>query len=85
MATGNSTIEERRLKTLSSVVTLLSNSKSFDDTLSQICETIPHAYPNPGSVSVKISVERKVFLNRNYVESQWLERKTIPERSVISI
>jgi len=77
MTSGNSTITESRENTLSSVIKLLSNSKSFDETLFQICDTIPQAYPVPDSVSVKISVENKFYFSKNYVESQWLERKTL--------
>jgi len=77
MANDNSTITEMRVNTLSSVITLLSKSKSFDETLFQICDIIPRAYPIPDSVSVKISVGNKFYYSKNYVETQWLERKTI--------
>ena len=77
MSTDNSLITERKLNTLTAIITLLRDSKSFNETLQLFCDMLPQAYSIPGEVSVKISVDKQDFFSKHYSESQWLERKLI--------
>jgi hypothetical protein len=62
---------------LNEIATLFGNSKSFEHTIQQLCDTIPLAYPLPEEVSVKISIDKKEFHSNYYTESQWIERHPI--------
>jgi hypothetical protein len=77
MSNDNSLISERKLNTLTAIIALLRDSKSFDKTIQVICDMLPQAYPVPGEVSVKISVDEQDFFSKQYSESPWLERKSI--------
>jgi len=77
MLTDNSQISERKLNTLTAIIKLLRDSKSFDKTLQQICDILPQAYSIPGEVSVKITVDEQDFFSKHYRDSPWLERKLI--------
>ena len=76
MYKGSFTEENHKQVTLYEIIALLGKSKSFDLTLQQICDTIPKAYAPFGSVSVKISIDHKEFVSKNFNESKWLERET---------
>ena len=63
--------------TLSQIIKLLSNSKSFEQTLPMICDLIPSAYLDPEAISVKISINGSSFFSKDFKPSQWLERRII--------
>lgn len=82
MPTDNSIITEKKSDTIAAIISILRDSKPFEKTLQQICNTLPTAYLDPDSISVKISVDKQLFFSSNFVESQWLERKSICSQGI---
>ncbi len=77
MSNENPRIPERKRNTITAIMKVLKDSKSFDQTLQQICDIIPQAYSIPSDISVKLSVDKKDYLSAAFNESQWLEKKSI--------
>ena len=77
MSTNNSLVTKRKLNTLTAIIKLLRDSKSFNETLQLCCDMLPQAYAGTGEVSVKITVDELDFFSKHFNESQWLERKQI--------
>jgi len=67
--------DSRRLCALNKMVKMLNEPGTLDMMLQQACEIIPEAYPFPEYVSVNITFNDKSYRNKNYKESQWLERQ----------
>ena len=54
---------------------MLNEPGTLDMMLQQTCEIIPEAYPIPETVSVKITYNEKTYQNKDFMESQWLEKQ----------
>ncbi|MBN1599371.1 MAG: hypothetical protein JW894_13845 [Bacteroidales bacterium] len=67
----------RKHLVLSKITLAISSDESFEHTLQQVCDIIPEAYSLPDEVSVRLSVQNRVFKSKKFVESQWLERRQI--------
>jgi hypothetical protein len=76
LKTDPDTINQLRLNALNKIVKVVNDPGTIDMVLQMICEIIPEAYLYSEYVSVKISCNDKYYRNKNYSESQWLERHT---------
>jgi len=66
--------EGGKMIVLQNIISVLNNSNSLNTLLQKICDLLPEAYTDHGSVSAKIVIDSRVFYSRNYKETQWLER-----------
>ena len=77
MESGNSdTADYRKAMVVTQIVFILSDSKSIDSRLQQICDCIPSAFSYPEYISVSITYDNRTFTSSNFAGSQWFEGHT---------
>lgn len=72
----NNTERLKELKGLNQTSLILQKGKPVDEALQDICSILPDAYQYPEHTAVRIIYNSRVFMSRNFTETQWVQRQS---------
>jgi len=73
---ADNTERVKELSAINQTTRIIGKGKSFDETLSEICNILPYSWQYPKHTVVRIKYAGKTFVSHHFIETQWKQQQS---------